>query len=278
MELKWAAQRGELPRVAQLLASFVDQVDVVDGRTALMAAAFEGHDAVVSLLLGHKASVDLKDVEGATALILAAENGHAEVVAMLLEAKASVDLPSSDGVTALMCAASGGHDAVVRLLLEAKASVDLQDGYGGTALMFAAHDAHLTVVRMLLGAGASLDVKDNDGDIALVNASISGQGSVVSLLLAYQMWHQNEVRPCFKACLNAPDHHHAPPSDSLSFGDQAGGRGLILPLELPVVEVLRHVQWSARAVSHTFQQELEASRTQLRCRWSTARDASPAQL
>ena len=71
MELKLAAQSGELPRVEHLLASFVDQVDVADGRTALMAAASEGHDAVVSLLLGYKALVDLRDVEGATALMRA---------------------------------------------------------------------------------------------------------------------------------------------------------------------------------------------------------------
>ena len=130
MELKLAAQSGELPRVAQLLASFVDQVDAADGRTALMAAASEGHVAVVSLLLGYKASVDLTDVEGDTALILAAENGHAEVVAQLLAAKVLLDVQGGGEWTPLMCAANNGHDEVVRLLIEARASVDLQTVMG----------------------------------------------------------------------------------------------------------------------------------------------------
>ena len=54
--------------------------------------------------------------------------------------------------------------------------------------------------------------------------------------------------------------------------------GLSLPPELPVQEVLRHVQWSARAVSRTFQEGLEAGREKLRFKWLAARDARPAQL
>ena len=58
------------------------------GRTALMYAARNGHNTVVSALLSYNASLDIKDdYKGMTALMYAALNGHTYVVSTLLGSK-----------------------------------------------------------------------------------------------------------------------------------------------------------------------------------------------
>ena len=54
-----------------------------NGMTALTAAAFGGHAAVVRALLERGAKKDVADKNGLTAAMLAQQNGHAKVVAVL---------------------------------------------------------------------------------------------------------------------------------------------------------------------------------------------------
>jgi ankyrin repeat protein len=61
------------------------------------------------------------------------------VVRLLLEHKADVSTKDSFGRTALHQAAGKGCDAVMRLLLEHKADVNVMDNYGLTALFWATH-------------------------------------------------------------------------------------------------------------------------------------------
>ena len=68
-----------------------------DGETPLLAAAFNGHDAVVARLLAvagvdvNQARTDGVTTSGATPLCIAAQEGHDAVVARLL-AVAGVDV------------------------------------------------------------------------------------------------------------------------------------------------------------------------------------------
>src|SRR5947199_973908 len=76
------------------LQNDVDSKDSEYGRTPLLWAARNGHEAVVKLLLATgKADVDSKDSKyGRTPLSWAAENGHEAVVKLLLATgKADVD-------------------------------------------------------------------------------------------------------------------------------------------------------------------------------------------
>jgi ankyrin repeat protein len=78
--------------------------------------------------------VDKKDSLSRTPLYWAASSGHEAVVKLLLEHKADVNVKGGwYGRTALYRAASNGHEAVVKLLLEHKADANAKGGYEGTA-------------------------------------------------------------------------------------------------------------------------------------------------
>lgn len=109
---------------------------------ALTRAVREGHDTIVTLLLGTPAQtqVNFQDRLGRTPL--ASINGNAKVVKTLLAAGAAVNIQDYQWSTALMCATGTDcNDAnyinIVQALLAAEAQVDARDNYGNTALYYA---------------------------------------------------------------------------------------------------------------------------------------------
>jgi ankyrin repeat protein len=89
---------------------------------------------------------------GEPALVFAASGGSAAVVELMLGAGARVDVSCSDGCTPLMEAARCGHLDVVRLLLLAGADPALKDERGNDALakMEGAHpEGHAEVAALL---------------------------------------------------------------------------------------------------------------------------------
>ena len=90
----------------QVLLERGAQVDASDseGRTALRAAAWAGHEEVVRLLLNAGGQVDGEDRQGRTPLIAAAYMGHADIVTALLDAGAQPDHVDCEGRTALSVA------------------------------------------------------------------------------------------------------------------------------------------------------------------------------
>ncbi|RYP27695.1 hypothetical protein DL767_007569 [Monosporascus sp. MG133] len=63
-----------------------------------------------------KEYIDKTSMGGRTALLAAAANGHADVVALLLDNDANTEKQSADGMTPLKAAIIGGHANVVKLL------------------------------------------------------------------------------------------------------------------------------------------------------------------
>lgn len=88
------------------------------GQVPLQWAAYQGHEAVVKVLLERGANMEVKDRDGRTPLSLAAYWGHEAVVKVLLERGANIGVKDKDGRTPLSLAAYRGHEAVVRLLRE----------------------------------------------------------------------------------------------------------------------------------------------------------------
>lgn len=158
------------------------------GRTPLAWAAWNGHEAVVKLLLA-TAGVDgnSKTTNGATPLWLATWNGHEEVVKLLL-ATDGVDVNSKNmnGDTPLLLAVWNRREGVVKLLL-ATAGVDInsKNTVDETPLLIAARNRREDIVKLLLAAaGVNVNCRNNDGETPLSLAAANGHKEVVKLLVA----------------------------------------------------------------------------------------------
>ena len=123
----------------------------------LVAAAGRGERREVASLLRRGASVEDRDESGRTALMAAAEEGHADTVNALAGTySANVEAADEKGWTALMAAALEGHTATVNALAGThNADVEAVDEEGWTALMFAAQYGHMDIVNALRQYGAS---------------------------------------------------------------------------------------------------------------------------
>ncbi|KID95301.1 Pfs, NB-ARC and Ankyrin domain protein, partial [Metarhizium majus ARSEF 297] len=186
--LGYLAEYGEeVIILAFLLAERGACIDIRDrdGRTALLWAAENGHEAVVRLLLERSANTEVTDNnQEQTALLCAAKNGHEAVVRLLLEKGADIKAKDRRGQTSLSYAAENGHKAVVRLLLKKGADIEAIDDYHGqTALSWAAKNGHEAMAELLLKKGAKLEARDASNSTPLLWAAKHGQQAVAKLLL-----------------------------------------------------------------------------------------------
>ncbi|RYP51033.1 hypothetical protein DL768_003533 [Monosporascus sp. mg162] len=186
-----------------------------DDRTPLSYAAWNGHLAIVRLLVKKGARADSKDkiggtpvsyalctgqqdivhklVKGARAdsvdeirrelLLAAAERGHEPIVKRLLENGAAMQVVDSKGRTPLWWAAGNGHQAVVQLLVDKGADVEAKDTDGKTPLWWAVRNGHEAVVQLLVDKGADVEAKDTYGRTPLWWAARNGHKAVVKLLV-----------------------------------------------------------------------------------------------
>ena len=115
--------------------------------TGVHLAAHFGRVETTMALLKNRHDLDSKDTYGRTPLLLAAEEGHEAVVKLLLEKGAELETKDKNyGQTPLLLAAEKGHEAVVKLLLEKGAEIETKDkDYGRTPLSWAAEKGHEAV-------------------------------------------------------------------------------------------------------------------------------------
>jgi len=93
---------------------------LVEDRTLLMCAAFDGDLEAVLSLLREGSHVNAQDKDGDTALMFAAFNGHYLIVRTLLLHGADVMAQARNGWTAKQAAQSKNHTALVKLLGQAE--------------------------------------------------------------------------------------------------------------------------------------------------------------
>lgn len=108
-------------------------------------AAYFGLKEVMIALHDYRYNLNLKDIYGQTPLLFAAWNGHEAVVKLLL-AKEGVDLNSKDcqNQTPLLWAAKSGNKAVVKLLLAKEGfDPDSKDEENRAILLWAAENGLL---------------------------------------------------------------------------------------------------------------------------------------
>ena len=161
--------------------------------TALHVAAYEGHNAVVEILLQANADMDVKTPQTMiTPLYMACHEGHIDVGHTLLEHGAKIDERSYKGLTALCIASAKGHTEIVRALLEKGAAASLSSSYQQnrykplttfTPLYIACNHGHADVVNLLLDYGAEVNKGSYTGATPLHIASLHGLNDIVVILL-----------------------------------------------------------------------------------------------
>ena len=116
------------------------------------------------------------------ALFLAAYNGHDAIVRLLLHEGADANLPNSSGQTALFAACTGGHEVSVKELLNAGSHVDAAAHDGWTPLHAATLHNHLRVVKLLVEANPNLTLLQDQGLTALELAQVRDYAAVAAVL------------------------------------------------------------------------------------------------
>lgn len=179
-----AAVKGDLNKVDEMLSKGlnVDTKDVY-GHTALMSAAWGGHNAVVKALLDRGADVNAKAKYDRTALMYAAARDYSDIVNTLLEKGGEVNSQDKEGNSALRLSILKGQTSTVKTLLDKEADPNEIGGkYKNTPLMEAAWRGYPSIVRALLEKGADPEIKGKDGRTALELAMKRGHEEIVQLL------------------------------------------------------------------------------------------------
>ncbi|WP_156680954.1 ankyrin repeat domain-containing protein [Sphingomonas profundi] len=141
--------RGDVIEALLVYGAVIDAHDG-KGHTALILAAYHDRLAALNLLLMHGADPDAGDIaRGNTALMGAAFKGHDAVAARLVAAGCTVNARNKAGQTALMMAAMFGRDDQVDMLLAAGADRDAVDAAGNTAASLAAGQRNAAMVARL---------------------------------------------------------------------------------------------------------------------------------
>ncbi len=162
------------------------------GHTALMVAAYYGHQSIVKVLLAAGADPNLLSDDdglgsGMTALMLAAGSFFAsnrqQIVQLLIAGGADVNQRGAGGKTALFAAAltGSGYLDCVETLIAAGADLDCHNDRGHTVLTSVAAAENYAILNLLMQAGASTAGLDS---IQLIQAAGAGNLDRVKLLLA----------------------------------------------------------------------------------------------
>ncbi len=152
-------------------------------KTILMAAAGEGLNDVVDLLLDKGADVKAKKVDGDTALMTAARNGFKEIADKLIEKGADPLAKDNFGRTVLMMAARGGNLELVKDLVEKGADVNDVDKYNRTALVAALMDKKIDVANYLVDKGTDVKISCKSGKTPLFYAIETGNFPMVKKIV-----------------------------------------------------------------------------------------------
>jgi len=170
--VEWLMQEGENPN-ASSGAAYTYPV---------IAAAAQGHEAVIGLLLDSGGEIGARDIKfNCTALYFAVRHGHEATSRLLLNRGAALNV-GFEFTTPLHEAAAHGHESVVRMLIQAGEDVNRQGGEYGYPLQAASSYGNQSIVQLLLENGALINAEGGVYGSALQAAVCFGD-EVVRLLL-----------------------------------------------------------------------------------------------
>lgn len=146
-------------------------------------AVHEGQTSFVKHLINVEgADVNMKNDHGETALLMAAHEGHDSMVSLLLDKGANPNAASQSRETPIVWACFWEHEPVVKRLIRAGANIEAKDRYGETPLIWAAHHRKLKSMQWLMEAGADMNARNRRGLTILENARELGHHAVVGML------------------------------------------------------------------------------------------------
>jgi ankyrin repeat protein len=156
-------------------------------RTRLMYAARAGNVARVLWLLARGAQTELKDERGWTALVWAAFSGHDEVVQALVAAGADVHARAgATSITPVYASCWRGHVDVLRTLIAAGANIGSTTSKNeATPIYIGSQEGHTEIVRTLIEAGADVNAALADGrrPLSSISAVRRFKSEIASLLV-----------------------------------------------------------------------------------------------
>jgi ankyrin repeat protein len=159
-----------------------------DGTVAYMAA-YWNHPTELDMLIARGANLEITSPDpgywdhGCTALMAAANQGHAAIVETLLEAGADINAKMPDGSTALMLAAKESKEEAARALLEYNPDINVTDNDGWNCLHHIDENTPLSLVRVLVRRGVDLEQRTNEGYTVLRSAVEKSDLSTMKYLL-----------------------------------------------------------------------------------------------
>lgn len=171
--------------IARRLLDVGSEVNATGGKygTALIAAAFCGHQDMIHLLFDSGADINITGGKYGTALIAAAFCGHQDMIHLLLDSGTDINATGGKYGTALFAAAFTGRHLAARLLLDNGADATMST-YAGNPMGAAFRGwkaPHEDVIELLEKHGATdaLMPADVTGDEELdsdVEVSEFGEG------------------------------------------------------------------------------------------------------
>lgn len=130
----------------------------------LWIAARAGDTDVIESFVSAEYNLNVQDENGYTAVILAAYNGHQAALEKLLNGGADPCLHDRRGNTALMGAIFKGEIKIARRLIAAKCNPDSRNNAGQSAAMYAALFQRHAVLEQLRAKGADMNAIDAHGN------------------------------------------------------------------------------------------------------------------
>ena len=184
-----AAGAGDTEQVLQLLQDGAD-INATDkqGRTAVMAAAYQNEVVTVKALIQEGANINIQDDHLENVILNSGANGNLEIVRLAIEAGADMTITNRFGGTALIPASERAHVEVVKeLLTTLDIDVNHINDLHWTALLEAVilgdgGKKHQQVVQLLVDHGADLTIGDENSITPLEHAKERGFQEIVDIL------------------------------------------------------------------------------------------------
>ena len=187
--LMFAAWQGHEEIALMLLEAGADtNTTAANGSSPLMYAATSGNGRIVRALIARGANPNYIREDGKIAIMFSILNGHVDVVrdlAPVTQLSLLNDSRYRHGAPLLVAAVKTGNSELVEALLRADISLEARESTGQTALMYAARGGHTRIVTKLLRKGANVNARDSRGITTLTKAIVGNRVAVVQVLREY---------------------------------------------------------------------------------------------